>query len=125
MWAFADARSASYIFKMSSAGNIEHRFFLISPGPRPPFGEVIDHVYGPTANLDTEGDSATPKSIDWTWLWIALRPAMKPLVEVFPWQDDATVLCVSSEDEMLARKTADYLHQRCGGTLELAPPTKR
>jgi hypothetical protein len=87
---------------------------------------VVKHVYGPTANVDTEGNSATPKSVDWTWLYMKLRPAMEePLVEVFPWQEDATILCVSSEDEALARKVAEYLHQRCGGALELTPPTNR
>jgi hypothetical protein len=109
---------------MASDENIEHQFFLISPGPRPPFGEVVDHVYGRGSDVDMEGNSATPKSVDWTWLYMALRPRNSPLVEIFPWKEDATVLCVSSEDEALARKTVEYLHQRCGGTIEPTPPAK-
>lgn len=107
---------------MSDNHDAEHGLFLLSPGLRPPFYEVVDHVYGHDSNVDTDGNSMSREAVDWTDLYMAQRPEMDPVVPVFPMNLDATVLCIESSSESLARRTAEYLHHRCGGTLTDPPP---
>jgi hypothetical protein len=111
------------LMAMSNNPDAEHRLFLLSPGLRPPFYEVVDHVYGHDSNVDTDGNSMTREAVDWTELYMAQRPELRPVVSVFPMNLDATVLCIESTSEPLARKTAEYLHHRCGGTLTERLPT--
>ena len=99
-----------------------HKTFLISPGPRPPFYEVVDHVYGVAADVDTDGNSQTRDAVDWTELYMARRPEMRPVVSVFPLDCESLVLCIESSSEPLARKAAEYLRYRCGGNLTTSPP---
>ncbi len=115
-------RCADNSASMSNYPAAEHRFFLVSPGPRPPFYEVVDHVYGRDSNVDTDGNSMTREAVDWTELYMAQRPEMEPVVSVLPVNEQATVLCIESSSEPLARRTAEYLQQRCGGTLTDTPP---
>jgi hypothetical protein len=105
----------------------EHVFYLSAPGPRPPYGEVVDHVYGIGSNVDTEGDSYPAQSTEWTELYMQLRPPLddlhrkNPLVQV--WMDeDKKVMCVGSDDEALAVRTATYLADRTGATMTSEPP---
>lgn len=107
---------------MSDDRDAEHRFFLLAPGLRPPFYEVVDHVYGRDSNVDTDGNSMTRDAVYWTELYMAQRPEMEPVVSVLPMNLDGTVLCIESSNEPLARRTAEYLHRRCGGTLTQTPP---
>lgn len=50
-----------------------HELFLIEPGDRPPFSEVVQHVYGPTEAVDTDGDSSSREATNWTWRYIQSR----------------------------------------------------
>ena len=99
------------------AGDFEHVILVKSPGPRPPFLEVVNHVYGREAVVDTEGDSHPPNSTEWTWLYMKLREQPyreQPLVEVTMNEDHSTMF-IASDDRMLAEKTAKYLADRTGG----------
>lgn len=99
----------------------QHCYFILSPGPRPPFGQLVDHVYGGKANVDTDGDSPLPASTDWTWLYMQLRsqPKWAPVVEICMIDGEKTAMRVVSEDRALARKTADFLARETGGRLAM------
>ena len=85
-------------------------------GPRPPYRELVDHVYGIGANVDTDGDSIPASSTDWTWLYMSLRPqADIPVVVVSLSDDLSDLLLVQSNDQDLATRTASFLAYRTGG----------
>ena len=87
-----------------------HQLHISRIGPRPPFGEVVAHVFGAGANVDTDGDSATPSATDWTWLYMRQRPSEgSPVVLVQFTDDRLDRMIISSDDEALARKTAACL----------------
>ncbi|WP_155856858.1 hypothetical protein [Caulobacter sp. Root1472] len=100
------------------SSDYRHDFFIHSPGPRPPFGSVVDHVYGPAANVDTDGDSDPASSTEWTWLYMQLRPRQgEPVVEVTMIDEMGSVLRVASDDLALATRTAEFLALQTGGAL--------
>ena len=83
---------------------------IIRVGARPPFGEVVGHVFGVGANVDTDGDSATPAATDWTWLYMCRRPTRNsPVVEVTLVDGTPGGFLISSDDEELAKRTAEFL----------------
>ena len=87
-----------------------HQLQISRIGPRPPFGEVVAHVFGVGANVDTDGDSATPSATDWTWLYMRQRPSQGSPVVLVQFADDRPdLMIVSSDDEALAQKTAAFL----------------
>jgi hypothetical protein len=49
------------------------RFLLTSPGSRPPFYRVAQHLWGAGCNFDSDGDSDFPDARDWTELTVVLR----------------------------------------------------
>lgn len=96
----------------------QYRVKIKGVGLRPPYGEVVDHVYGIGANVDTDGDSSTPSSIDWTWLCMCQRPTRNaPVVEAILSDDRSDVMIVASEDRQLAYRAAEFLAARTGGKL--------
>jgi hypothetical protein len=100
------------------SSDYRHEFFIHRPGQRPPFGLVVDHVYGPGANVDTEGDSYPASSTTWTWLYMQLRSAQdEPVVEVTMVDDAHTIMRIASDDLELAAAAAQFLSTRVGGTL--------
>ena len=58
--------------------------YLVAPGERPPFGQVADHLWGPEANVDSDGNSRTPDDTQWTELSLFLRGADDAEVHVDP-----------------------------------------
>lgn len=104
-------------------------FYLLSPGPRPPFAEVVDHVYGADSNVDTEGDSYDRDTTEWTELYMQLRPPPEdlhrenPPVEVWMLGKGAKVMCVGSDDEAFAFRTAAYLAEQTGATMASEAPS--
>lgn len=98
------------------------RLLVDALGPRPPFGEVVDHVYGVGANVDTDGDSSTPGATDWTWLYMCQRPTRDAsVVEVTLSDERDNIMIVASEDEALAQRTAVFLALRAGGRVTSDP----
>ena len=91
-------------------GDYRHQIPISRIGPRPPFGEVVTHVFGVGAIVDTDGDSATPSATDWTWLYMRQRPSQGSPVVLIQFADDRQDrMIISSDDEALARKTAAFL----------------
>jgi hypothetical protein len=100
------------------SSDYRHDFFIHSAGPRPPFGSVVDHVYGPGANVDTDGDSSTADSPEWTWLYMQLRPRQgEPVVEVVTVDEGRCILRVASDDLALATRAAEFLAGKTSGRL--------
>lgn len=101
-----------------------HSFYLVAPGPRPPFYSLAEHLWGAGCDIDSDGDSEPPDSSDWTELTLILRTGQEeePRVDVDPLDDPSLVLWIRSDDEQLARRAAEYLHEHSGGTLSLARP---
>lgn len=105
----------------------QHVLRLLEPGPRPPYYEVVEHVYGVGSNVDTEGNSYDPHTTQWTELYMQLRPSREemlrgdwhthPLVHIWI-EETEPVMCVGSDDESLALKTARYLAERTGAILQ-------
>ena len=101
-----------------------NELFLIMPGPRPPYFEVVDHVYGPDDTVDTEGDSSSPEATDWTWLYMQLRKPPyreQPVIEVEMLESE-NVMRIASDRADLAEKTAIFLADRAGGTISIERP---
>lgn len=101
------------------------RFLLTSPGPRPPYYRLAEHLWGADCNFDSDGDSAHPEATDWTELTVTLRTASSEpylgdpqRVDVDPLQEGTSlVLSIVSDSENLARRAADFLHTQAGGEL--------
>ena len=96
-----------------------YRVIIKEVGARPPFGEVVDHVYGVNANVDTDGDSLAPYATNWTWLYMCQRPTENaPIVEATLLEDCNGLMIVVSDDMRLAHLAADFLAERSGGQVE-------
>lgn len=99
-----------------------HKLYLIAPGPRPPFYEVAQALWG-NADFDSDGDSDTPDAVDWTELTLSRRPDEVERVDVDPVGGAGPlVLCIKSENAELTRRAADFLWQRAGGSLSASTP---
>lgn len=99
-----------------------HKLYLIDPGPRPPYYEVAQALWG-DRDFDSDGDSGTPDAADWTELSVILRPGYAERVDIDP-VGEATrlVLCIRSESEELVRRAGDFLRRRTGGSLGASAP---
>lgn len=96
------------------------KLYLIDPGPRPPYQEVGQQLWG-DGDFDSDGDSSAPGATDWTELTISLRPECVERIDIDPVSTPGRlVLCVSSESEDLVRRTGEFLAQRTGGSLATA-----
>jgi hypothetical protein len=97
----------------------QNYFLILSPGPRPSCGQIVQHVYGQGANVDTDGDSVQPASTNWTWLYMKDRsgPKCSAVVEVCMVDPGETLMRVGSEDLALAKATAEFLAAQTGGRL--------
>ena len=101
------------------------RFLLTSPGPRPPYYQVAEHLWGADCTFDSDGNSAHPEATDWTELTVTLRSnsweqdLQEPQrVDVDQVQEGAPlVLAIESDDENLARRVAEFLQHEAGGEL--------
>jgi hypothetical protein len=97
-------------------------FFISSPGPRPPFYLVAQHLWGADCNFDSDGNSQTPEDTGWTELTVALRDAtghevQGKRVDVEPSSHEPLVLRVSSADLALALAVAKFIVGYSGGAI--------
>jgi hypothetical protein len=98
--------------------------YLISPGPRPPYHALAEHLWGAGCNVDSDGDSDTPDSSDWTELTLILRSGLEdgPRIDVDPVEGPSLTLAITSDDEALAARVAEFLIEQAGGTLSSERP---
>jgi hypothetical protein len=95
------------------------RYRIINPGPRPPYYELADYLWGENANIDSDGNSDSPEDTNWTELSVSFRDDNGPYVNVDPVSSDPLVLEVSCFSSELAKKAAEYLAKITGGKLEI------
>jgi hypothetical protein len=101
-----------------------HYIYLIAPGPRPFFGDVAEHLWGPGCDCDGNADQALLDG--WTELTVALRPDCEQRVDIDPLDDrEPLILVIHSEYEVLAREAAIFLRSVAGGELSKDPPQDR
>jgi len=93
--------------------------FLVEPGPRPPFWEVPQHLWGDGCDFDSDGDSEPdPATPEWTYLWATLRPGLSAFINISPVEEARTlVLRIESDDEDLVRRAAAFLADSTGGRI--------
>ena len=98
-------------------------YFLVAPGPRPPYYRVPRFLWGENCNFDSDGDSEpNPHTTQWTELYVALRPDCKEIVTVDPIEAPELVLCISSKNPELAYRAASFLQKEAGGELRKSWP---
>jgi hypothetical protein len=103
-----------------------HSIYLIGPGPRPYFGDVAEHLWGPGCDFDSDGNADRTLFDEWTELTVALRPECEQRVDVDPLDGrEPLVLVIRSENEELARKAANFLPSVTGGVLSNNRPQGR
>lgn len=102
------------------------KLYLIDPGPRPFFGALVDHLWGPGCDFDSDGNDDPALAGGWTELTVTLRSNDAQRVDIDPLDDDAPlVLVIRSEKPELAHAAASYLQSGTGGTVRNAPPGGR
>jgi hypothetical protein len=100
--------------------------YLISPGPRPFFGDVAYHLWGAGCDCDTDGDAYDSLTDSWTELTVSLRPDCEQQVDIDPLDDlQPLVLVIRSKHESLAREAAIFLQSSAGGELSNDRPKDR
>lgn len=101
-----------------------YKYFLVGPGPRPPFRQVAEHLWGKNYEIDSEGDShPDPKTNAWTWLWMESREHSDQTVNIEPVNHEPELaLCISSENQDLALRAATFLQREAGGELRMTWP---
>jgi hypothetical protein len=97
-------------------------FFVVEPGPRPPFGQVAANLWG-DAPFDSDGNSESPGDSSWTELTIALRPDCKQRVDIDPACESPLVLKIVSSSLPLAEQAARFLALRTQGRFAQRWPT--
>jgi hypothetical protein len=103
-----------------------YSIYLIAPGPRPFFGDVAEHLWGPGCDCDSDGNADQALPDGWTELTVALRPDCEQRVDIDPLDDrEPLILVIRSEHEVLAREAAIFLRSMTGGELSNNPPQDR
>jgi hypothetical protein len=104
-----------------------HRIYLIGPGPRPFWGDMAEHLWGPGCNYDSDGNDDRAPPDGWTELTLSLRAVCdEQRVDVDPLDDrEPLVLVIRSEKKDLVRKVAGFLRSEAGGELSDDPPQDR
>ena len=98
------------MFKLFSMAEIEKIYVRII-GPRPPFGQVANELWGPHIDFDSDGNSASAKDPNWTELTVTRRPDYDERVDIDSIDGQPDVLVIQSESQDLAEKVRDFLIQ--------------
>jgi hypothetical protein len=99
---------------------MDHSLQIIAPGPRPPYFQVAEHLWGIGCNIDSDGDSVTPEDRQWTELTVCLRSNPGQRVDIDPISNDPLILVVRSSDQSLCRQTAEFIASASGGEVQRA-----
>jgi hypothetical protein len=94
--------------------------YLVNPRDRPSYGWVADNLWGPEANVDSDGNSRTPDDTRWTELYLILRDdADEAQIHIDPVATSPLTLRIRSPDAGLAERTARFLSEQTKGNIEL------
>lgn len=100
-----------------------HKYYLVSPGSRPPYYHVPQHLWGEDCDFDSEGDSyPDAHTTEWTELYAALRPECSEVIDIAPVDGFRLVLVIESANPELAFRAASFLQAQAGGELKDAWP---
>lgn len=72
---------------------------MLVVGPRPPFGHLLDHIWGEGCNTDSDGDSFPAASTEWTELIAYPRDISGRGINIQPTSHEPLILLVSSETD--------------------------
>lgn len=95
--------------------SMDHFLHVISPGPRPPFFQVAEHLWGAGCIIDSDGNSKTPDDLQWTELTLILRGNPKQRVDIDPISDVPLILAVRSSHQSLCRMAVEFIVAVSGG----------
>lgn len=99
-----------------------HQWFFVKPTSlRPEFGLVLTFLWYDDCNCDTDGDSWTPASRDWTELYCCNRENEAEVFSVSPVDQESLVLAVESPHEWLAARVAYFLAVESAGLVADKP----
>jgi hypothetical protein len=104
-----------------------YRVLLKSPGPRPPYYKLAEHLWGANCIIDSDGDSIPPDIQFWTELTVApTGPGDPERLDIDPIVDSAghLSLLIRSASESIAVRAAEYLLQTAGGELRMLSPVE-
>jgi len=91
-------------------------FFVVNPGPRPPFSCIAEALWG-AVGFDSDGDSRYPGDTAWTELTIQRRPRCDERVDIDPVSESPLVLKVSASAPGLAERAARLLAGHSGAVV--------
>jgi hypothetical protein len=78
-------------------------------GSFPSCFEISDFLWGKQADIDSDGNSNTPESIDWTELTLQLRDEAEERIDIDAIEGKVGLFKLKASSEVLARKTFDFL----------------
>jgi hypothetical protein len=78
-------------------------------GSFPPCFYISDFLWGKQADIDSDGNSNTPESIDWTELTLQLRDETEERIDIDAIEGKVGLFQLKASSEALARKTVDFL----------------
>jgi hypothetical protein len=99
---------------------MDYSLQIIAPGPRPPYSQVAEHLWGAGCDIDSDGNSVVPDDRQWTELTVCLRSSPEQRVDIDPLSNDPLILVVRSSDISLCQQTADFIVSVSGGEIRRA-----
>jgi hypothetical protein len=99
---------------------MDHFLHVVSPGLRPPFLQVAEHLWGAGCNIDSDGNSDTPDDRQWTELTVILRSDPRQRVDVDLISNDPLILAVRSSHQSLCQMAAEFIAVVSGGEVRRA-----
>ena len=78
-------------------------------GSFPPCFDISDFLWGKEADIDSDGNSNTPKSIDWTELTLQLRDETEERIDIDALEGKGDLFQLKASSEVLAKRTIDFL----------------
>ena len=79
--------------------------------PLLPYYEISNHLWGETADIDSDGNSLTPDSNDWNELTLILRADESQRIDIDPIDELDNGLLICSTDKYLLNKTVLFLQK--------------
>jgi hypothetical protein len=81
-------------------------------GPMPPYYDIAEYIWGKDVNIDSDGDSYSPDSTDWTELTLILRSDTSQRVDIDPSPSDSDLLVLEASYQHLTDKAVTFLKVR-------------
>mgnify|MGYP000382978122 CR=1 FL=1 len=90
----------------------EFRAYIQPNGPRPEYYAIAEHLWGKGIDIDSDGNSKTPDSKEWTELTLINRSDDSQRIDIDPAQESPLVLEIRGP-EKLVRLAAGLLAVHC------------